>query len=105
MKEYPWMQIARSKLGIHEIPGPGAEAFIVECLKSTLAGPTIGLTPPPGGVPNRIAAGGVRPQLGPLGIGWNGAGAVMMSSAPVVVILERGEDVAARSWKIGRQRG
>jgi uncharacterized protein (TIGR02594 family) len=35
MKEYPWMQIARSKLGIHEIPGPGAEAFIVECLKST----------------------------------------------------------------------
>jgi uncharacterized protein (TIGR02594 family) len=29
------MSIARSKLGIREIPGPGAEAFIVECLKST----------------------------------------------------------------------
>jgi uncharacterized protein (TIGR02594 family) len=29
------MKIAREKLGIHEIPGPRANAFIVECLKST----------------------------------------------------------------------
>ena len=38
MIEYPWMAIARSKLGIHEIPGPKANAFIVECLKSTTLG-------------------------------------------------------------------
>jgi uncharacterized protein (TIGR02594 family) len=38
MIEYPWMKIARSKLGIHEIPGPRANAFIVECLKSTTIG-------------------------------------------------------------------
>ena len=35
MIEYPWMAIARSKLGEHEIPGPEANAFIVECLEST----------------------------------------------------------------------
>jgi uncharacterized protein (TIGR02594 family) len=38
MLEYPWMKIARKKLGIHEIPGPRANAFIVECLKSTTLG-------------------------------------------------------------------
>jgi uncharacterized protein (TIGR02594 family) len=38
MLEYPWMAIARKKLGIHEIPGPKANAFIVECLKSTTLG-------------------------------------------------------------------
>jgi uncharacterized protein (TIGR02594 family) len=38
MIEYPWMKIARKKLGIHEIPGPRANAFIVECLKSTTLG-------------------------------------------------------------------
>jgi uncharacterized protein (TIGR02594 family) len=38
MIEYPWMAIARRKLGIHEIPGPGANAFIVECLESTTLG-------------------------------------------------------------------
>ena len=38
MIEYPWMAIARRKLGIHEIPGPEANAFIVECLKSTTLG-------------------------------------------------------------------
>ena len=38
MIEYPWMAIARSKLGIHEVPGPEAHAFIVECLKSTTIG-------------------------------------------------------------------
>jgi hypothetical protein len=38
MIEYPWMAIARSKLGIHEIPGPKAHAFIVECLNSTTIG-------------------------------------------------------------------
>jgi uncharacterized protein (TIGR02594 family) len=38
MLEYPWMAIARSKLGIHEIPGPQAHAFIVECLESTTLG-------------------------------------------------------------------
>jgi hypothetical protein len=38
MIEYPWMEIAREKLGIHEIPGPKANAFIVECLKSTTIG-------------------------------------------------------------------
>ena len=38
MIEYPWMAIARKKLGIHEIPGPGADAFIVECLESTTIG-------------------------------------------------------------------
>ena len=38
MTEYPWMAIARSKLGIHEIPGPEANAFIVECLESTTLG-------------------------------------------------------------------
>ncbi len=31
--EYPWMAIARSKLGQHEIPGPEANAFIRECLE------------------------------------------------------------------------
>jgi uncharacterized protein (TIGR02594 family) len=35
MKNYPWYAIAQSKLGIHEIPGPKANAFIVECLEST----------------------------------------------------------------------
>ena len=38
MMAYPWMEIARSKLGIHEIPGPKANAFIVECLESTTIG-------------------------------------------------------------------
>jgi uncharacterized protein (TIGR02594 family) len=38
MIEYSWMAIAREKLGIHEIPGPKANAFIVECLKSTTIG-------------------------------------------------------------------
>jgi uncharacterized protein (TIGR02594 family) len=38
MNQYPWMKIARSKLGEHEIPGPGANAFVVECLKSTTLG-------------------------------------------------------------------
>lgn len=38
MIEYTWMAIARSKLGIHEIPGRRANAFIVECLKSTSIG-------------------------------------------------------------------
>ena len=38
MIAYPWMAIARSKLGIHEIPGPKANTFIVECLKSTTLG-------------------------------------------------------------------
>jgi uncharacterized protein (TIGR02594 family) len=38
MNKYPWMEIARSKLGIHEIPGPRANAFIVECLRSTTIG-------------------------------------------------------------------
>ena len=36
--EYPWMAIARKKQGIHEIPGPEANAFIVECLESTSLG-------------------------------------------------------------------
>ena len=35
MKNYPWYAIAQSKLGIHEISGPEANAFIVECLEST----------------------------------------------------------------------
>ena len=38
MKEYPWMPIARSYLGQHEIPGPKANAFIVKCLESTTIG-------------------------------------------------------------------
>lgn len=38
MIEYPWMSIARKKLGIHEIPGLKANAFIVECLESTTLG-------------------------------------------------------------------
>ena len=38
MIEYPWMAIARSKLGIHEIPGRKANSFIVECLESTTIG-------------------------------------------------------------------
>ena len=38
MIAYPWMAIARSKLGIHEIPGIEANAFIVECLESTTIG-------------------------------------------------------------------
>jgi uncharacterized protein (TIGR02594 family) len=38
MLEYPWMVIARKKLGIHEIPGCKADAFIVECLESTTLG-------------------------------------------------------------------
>jgi uncharacterized protein (TIGR02594 family) len=38
MTEYPWMEIAESKLGEHEIPGPEANEFIVECLESTTLG-------------------------------------------------------------------
>ena len=38
MMEYPWMAIARKKLGIHEVPGPRANAFILECLRSTTIG-------------------------------------------------------------------
>jgi uncharacterized protein (TIGR02594 family) len=38
MIAYPWMAIARRKLGIHEIPGPGANTFILECLRSTTIG-------------------------------------------------------------------
>ncbi len=33
MDEYPWMPIARSYLGQHEVPGPAANQFIVECLR------------------------------------------------------------------------
>ena len=40
MNEYPWMEIARSKLGEHEIPGPAANPDILEFLASTtLDGP------------------------------------------------------------------
>lgn len=35
MNPHPWLEIAESKLGIHEIPGPEANGFIVECLEST----------------------------------------------------------------------
>lgn len=35
MKEYPWMKIAKEKLGEHEIPGPKTNKFIGECLQST----------------------------------------------------------------------
>jgi len=38
MNPQPWMKIARSKLGEHEIPGPRANEFIVECLESTTIG-------------------------------------------------------------------
>lgn len=38
MSAYPWMEIARSKLGEHEVPGPGANAFILACLASTTLG-------------------------------------------------------------------
>lgn len=38
MIEYPWMQVARGKLGEHEIPGPEANTFIIECLESTTLG-------------------------------------------------------------------
>lgn len=38
MLEYPWMKIARKKLGICEIPGPRANDFIIECLMSTTLG-------------------------------------------------------------------
>ena len=34
MKEYPWMLIAREKLGEHEIPGPKTNKFIGDCLES-----------------------------------------------------------------------
>jgi uncharacterized protein (TIGR02594 family) len=34
VKEQPWMEIARKKLGIHEIPGPRTEKFIGDCLES-----------------------------------------------------------------------
>ena len=33
MKEYPWMLIAREKLGEHEIPGPKTNKFIGDCLE------------------------------------------------------------------------
>ena len=40
MKEYPWMEIARSKMGEAEVPGPQANPFILDCLASTtLDGP------------------------------------------------------------------
>jgi uncharacterized protein (TIGR02594 family) len=35
MNTYPWFEIARQKLGEHEIPGSGANQFIVECLQTT----------------------------------------------------------------------
>lgn len=38
MIEYPWMSLARAKLGEHEIPGPKANEFIIECLESTSIG-------------------------------------------------------------------
>ena len=38
MTDYPWMKIARSKLGVHEVPGRAANEFIVECLESTSLG-------------------------------------------------------------------
>jgi len=34
MSKYPWMEIAKRKLGIHEIPGPKTEKFIGDCLES-----------------------------------------------------------------------
>lgn len=34
MSKYPWMEIAKQKLGIHEIPGPKTEKFIGDCLES-----------------------------------------------------------------------
>jgi uncharacterized protein (TIGR02594 family) len=38
MNPHPWLEIAESKLGQHEIPGPEANSFIVECLESTTLG-------------------------------------------------------------------
>jgi uncharacterized protein (TIGR02594 family) len=38
MNPHPWLEIAASKLGQHEIPGPEANEFIVECLESTTLG-------------------------------------------------------------------
>ena len=38
MPKYPWLEIAESKLGEHEISGPGVNDFIVECLESTSLG-------------------------------------------------------------------
>lgn len=40
MDEYPWIEIARSKLGEREVPGPAANPDILEFLRSTtLDGP------------------------------------------------------------------
>jgi uncharacterized protein (TIGR02594 family) len=38
MNNYSWFTIAKSKLGVHEVPGPQADKFIVECLESTTLG-------------------------------------------------------------------
>lgn len=34
MKKYRWFEIAESKLGEHEIPGPATNEFIGDCLES-----------------------------------------------------------------------
>jgi uncharacterized protein (TIGR02594 family) len=38
MNPHPWLEIAESKLGEHEIAGTAANSFIVECLESTTLG-------------------------------------------------------------------
>jgi uncharacterized protein (TIGR02594 family) len=38
MNPHPWLEIAESKLGEHEVSGPEANSFIVECLESTTLG-------------------------------------------------------------------
>jgi uncharacterized protein (TIGR02594 family) len=95
--EYPWMKIAQSKLGIHEIPGPGANAFIVECLKSTTLGRPDNLsdeTPWCSAFANRIMelAGyqGTRSAWARSWLDWGREPADAEFGKGVIVILERG---------------
>ena len=99
MKEYPWMAIARSKLGIREIPGPGAEAFIVECLKSTTLPAPYNRTDETfwsAAFANRILQlGGIKTINSARArdwLDWGREPADEEFGPGVVVILERGED-------------
>ncbi len=97
MIEYPWMAIARKKLGIHEIPGPGADAFIVECLESTTIGRPDNQsdeTPWCSAFTNRVMelAGyeGTRSAWARSWLDWGREPSDAQFGAGVVVVLERG---------------
>ena len=113
MIEYPWMEIARKKLGIQEIPGRKAQAFIVECLKSTTLGKPENEsdeTPWCSAFANRVMelAGydGTKSAWARSWLDWGREPTDDEFGEGVIVILERGENSGhvgfLEDWEEGR---